>query len=331
MLKKVLGVLLVMVAVCSLNECVYAIDTVEVDQEEYSYADQLDDEAYARELEAKQASPIDQRRKVLSEKMATIDVNTKEGKKAAEEISKEMMVLASMRSSALNLIIDADDSVSFNDYIDAVKTYGVTAKIFTTSEVKKNDIIDGDYPLHAAIKSGRCDEAIYMVENFGADPNQVNDLGQTPLMLTMICCKGRAMDVATCLINNGATVTLENVDVNGVNAMFCAVVGLFAKSFTLKQSGWMIDFLVNNGANINAIGPNKMNLLMYTMHLGSKCNRMEDAEILIMNLIKRFPQLDISYAIERNGRKQKLLEFAIAYGYGDKQFLLAITSGVVNF
>lgn len=53
MLKKVLSVLLVMVAMYSLNECAYAIDTVEVDQEEYSYADQLDDEAYARELEAK--------------------------------------------------------------------------------------------------------------------------------------------------------------------------------------------------------------------------------------------------------------------------------------
>ena len=53
MLKKVLGVLLVMVAVCSLNEYAYANENMGVDQEEYSYADQLDDEAYARELEAK--------------------------------------------------------------------------------------------------------------------------------------------------------------------------------------------------------------------------------------------------------------------------------------
>ena len=55
-MKKVFGGMLVMVAVFSLNEYAYANKNMGVDQEKYSYADQLDDEAYARELEAKQAS-----------------------------------------------------------------------------------------------------------------------------------------------------------------------------------------------------------------------------------------------------------------------------------
>lgn len=314
------------------NEYVNGDKNVEVDVEEYSYADMLDDEAYAREQEAKQISKIDKRRKALSEKMATIDASTEEGKKAIAEISKEMMELASMRLSASDLIINVDNSISFEDYIDAVETYGVGAKITIASRVNKNDIINGDYPLHAAIKSGRFDEAIHMIEHLGADVNQVNDFGQTPLMLTMKYCKGRANNVATCLIDNGATITLEDVDSYGINAMFYAVLGMFNNTFTLQQSAWMIDFLVNNGANINAIGPNNMNLLMYTMVAGSKYNRMEDAAILIMNLVKRFPQLDLSYAIERNdGKRQKLIDFAIAYGYGDRDFMMAITKGIVNF